>query len=212
MSFHVFLIYFSSFSSILPVIIGGMRYSYVIKNKPYKWLFLYSVFIFLLELVTVYVSHYKINTHFIINIWGIIELIILYNVYSFVLPQKKKRLYLIISIYVLVSIGVLLLKSTNIISDISNSLSAFLLTGLALYYFLHLLRTLESTNLLKFPFFWINSGILLNFSAIFLVYLFSHYILFNEHTAIRQLWDIVYGMLIVYRIFLAIGLWYSKPQ
>ncbi|MDR6811005.1 hypothetical protein J2Y60_001190 [Arcicella sp. BE140] len=66
-------------------------------------------------------------------------------------------------------------------------------------------------KLYTLPLFWISVGCLLYFSGTLFIFLYGDIILWQKQPILYyQLWSIYYVLLFVFRILLAVGLWFSK--
>jgi hypothetical protein len=80
---------------------------------------------------------------------------------------------------------------------------------LSLLFFHNLFKSLRVPNLLEYPFYWINSAILLHFGVTFFTYIFYELFYFNIELSM-YLWLIVIISNIVYNILFTRGLWLIK--
>lgn len=103
------------------------------------------------------------------------------------------------------------IEKINIIDTLSSSVGIIILILFVLINFYVILYTDQTNNLLAYPIFWIASGVLIYFSGFFFVNLFSDLYLFHKIN-LSNFWyySVYYILLIIFRIFLAIGLWFSK--
>ena len=155
------------------------------------------------------------QNHWVNNILSIFE----YSCFSYYLYYitnsiKLKQLIKIIGIvgfFLIIFITLNRIEKINIIDTLSSSIGIIILILFVLINFYEILNTDEHKDLLTYPVFWVSSGILIYFSGFFFVNLFSDILLFHKIN-LGDFWyhSIYYILLIIFRIFLAIGLWFSK--
>ena len=155
------------------------------------------------------------QNHWVLNIFNVFELICLS--YYFLITIKNVRLKQLIrviallSLFLVVSITLVNFKDINRYDNLTHSVVYITLIFFALLNFYEILYSEETLILYNYTYFWIASGILIYFSGVFFINLFGDIILFSNQ--LKDYWIIYYVLLIIFRIFLAIGLWFSKtPQ
>lgn len=155
------------------------------------------------------------QNHWVLNILNVFELICLS--YYFLITIKNVRLKQLIkvtallSLFLVVGISLVNFKDINRYDNLTHSIVYITLIFFALLNFYEILYSEEPLILYNYTYFWITSGILIYFSGTFFINLFGDIILFSNQ--LKDYWIIYYILLIIFRIFLAIGLWFSKtPQ
>ena len=155
------------------------------------------------------------QNHWTINLFNIFELLILgYYFFHVIINKQFKNIikYLtVISVIAILFLTIINFDDVNKYDTITHSVTYLTLMLFVLINFYEILYFNDSLNLGQYPYFWIASGILIYFAGSFFVNLFGNTILFNS--SFKDYWLIYYILLIIFRIFLAIGLWFSKtPQ
>ena len=156
------------------------------------------------------------QNHWVLNILNVFELICLS--YYFLITIKSDRLKQLIkvialsSLFLIICITLVNFKDINRYDNLTHSIVYITLIFFALLNFHEILYSEETFILYNYTYFWIASGILIYFSGVFFINLFGDIILFSNQ--LKDYWLIYYILLIIFRIFLAIGLWFSKtpPQ
>jgi hypothetical protein len=207
------LIYLTSLILILPIFIGFINIK-EIKNTPFSIIFTYCVFYLILESISWFYALNKLQNHFIDNISIYVEIIMIGLFYFKVIsnPIQKK---IILSI---TTISVILILWSNLgtgrdfnrIDSFASSIGNIGLIAIALIFFFQLFNNLEVKNLFIYPHFWISIAVLIYFSGVFFVNVFAEYITFNKDESIIQYWIIKQYLTFFHRIFLALGLWFSR--
>lgn len=100
-------------------------------------------------------------------------------------------------------------EKINIIDTLSSSIGMIIIICFVLLHFYEILYTDKTENLLTYTIFWISSGILIYFTGYFFVNLFSDLLLFDKINVPIWYYSIYYILLIFFRIFLTMGLWFS---
>lgn len=213
MKIHLTLVYISSSVVFLPLIIILLRKKYL--TKELKIFFLYLIASIIFEVFCILWGRilHRPN-HFILNTFALAECIILSFTFREVfISENVKRIALVLtSIYALVSIYLFLMPNGFFkFNSIVNTISCLLIIIWVFVYFYQLLQTLQVIKLYTIPLFWISVGCLLYFSGTLFIFLYSDIILWQKQPVLYyQLWTIYYILLFVFRILLAVGLWFSK--
>lgn len=225
MSLNLFLIYLSSYSLIPALVIGVVMCKTHIFSEPLRIVLYCVYFMALMEVLEWGIIYfYRINhvpmedrnSHFLTNIHIFLEFYIL--AYAYYSLAKVKIQKTIITLFMLAEACLLLTydfsswKNFNHFNSITNSVASLLMIAILFMYFYNLLQTLETKNILKDPWFWISTGAWFYYSGVLFAFIFSENILFNKSESYTILWNIYYIFIVVFRIFLAIGLWLSKTQ
>lgn len=176
-------------------------------------LVLYVFFILLLELISGYYSAHSINNHFLYLLFYFLESICLYIYFRNSIQNKSiNKINLFILLIVLVAILYNTLNSSNQINDYSISIQSLGFIGISIISFYYILAKSNIKVLTNSAFFWINTGSIIYFSGMLFVFLFITKIL-SENEKELDKYFIIYGVLIiVFRIFLAIGIYKSKYE
>ncbi len=203
--------YTASSMLIFPLLIGSINIEDVYKSSL-KIVFNYClIFIFLEVLGWYFVLNHKRN-HFISNSIAFLDVLVFgYYYYSIIKSNIQKKIITGLLIFALLlmiwaSIG----KDYNVINSFSQSIANIYLIFLSLLFFYQLLNSLEITNLFTYPHFWVGTAILIYFSGIFFIYIFSEFIVNNKSKNITQYWQIKDYLLLLFRILIGVGLYYSK--
>lgn len=93
----------------------------------------------------------------------------------------------------------------------ARAIQSIILLGVILFYFTHLLRSMEVKELEKEPLFWISAGMTIYFSGSFLIFLFSNYLL-QTNEVLYSIYGIHSILNVVANVFIAIALWVVPPR
>jgi hypothetical protein len=206
------IIIISSLAVLMPFSLALRQFN--VLSEPLRIIFYYILIALMFEILGWITVLLHQQNHWVTNIFNILEFIFIS--FYFLKIFKIKKIYKVLNFLILlVAISIILLtlidyRNINHYNSIAFVISCFALMMLVLYHFYILLYSLEVPRLTTNPYFWISSGVLLYFSGSFFINLFSEFILFNEVHSINQLWHIQHIILFIFRIFLAIGLWFSK--
>jgi hypothetical protein len=210
----VVLLIVASLFIFLPLSIGIYRYKYL--QIDGKILFVYLILSLLIdEIYDWYTSIQSIQNHYIINTFIPIEFLLLSSIFwlSFKTDNYKKILIFTVTGVMIFTIGYHLsnLEKFNRFSSFTNAIMYLSLMFIVIMYFYELLKELHVVKLSLHPMFWISVGVILYVSINFFLFIFGEFVMFNSSKEISKLWAIINcTSTIIFRIFLTIGLWFSK--
>ena len=209
--------YMASLILIVPIFTGAINVK-TIKTSPLFIIFLYCIIYGVFEIVAWYYALNGLQNHFLSNIVTYLD-VLSFGTYYYLIISKPLNNRFILGI-ILIALTVILWshfatnRDYNRIDSFALSIQNIALIMMVLIFFYQLLHGLETKNLLEYSHFWIGIAVLVYFSIIFFLNIFAEYITFNKDTAFAQsYWQIKEYLTFFQRIFLAIGLWFSKtPQ
>jgi hypothetical protein len=213
-----FLLIITSLSIIFPFGMAIWRYKYLPTSGKVLYAYLW-VSIIIFEIAAWYTSLNGIQNHFLFNIFSPIEFLLLSCIYwlEFKTLRFRRILVVIVSLIFSFQVGsnIIFWESFNRFNSVANALPNLGLMFFVILYFYELLKEQEVISLSSFPMFWISSGIIFYVSINFFLFIFGEFVTFNSSAEIYNLDAIIPAISnITYRIFLTIGLWFSKtpPQ
>ncbi|WP_111627140.1 hypothetical protein [Larkinella arboricola] len=195
--------------SIFPLIVGVVRYRSL--RKGVKFLILFFFIIIVRDFTSNLYAVRKVNNLFLYNLSAFFEVISVCLLFRFEITKKSTKKF--------VDYGALITVLLCVFFWRSNELSAGILTSSRLYellvvlfYFRQLIEDMNVKDILKHSLFWISSGLILQFTGTFFVYLFANYALsINTESGLFNLyWNMNQIMYITFALFSSIGLWVSK--
>ena len=207
----------ASLTIILPILVGSITVKYWIKT-PMQIVFLYCVIYSIFETVAWYYVLNHWQNHFLANSVIYLDLIFwgyyFYHIIKNSIARKVVIGVIIISICTVLWSHFATGRDYNRIDSFANSFSNLTIIGVVLLFFYQLLNNLDIKNIFKYSHFWICVGVLIYFSGVFFVHIFSEYLTFSKDETLINFWLTKDYLLIFQRILLAIGLWFSKtpPQ
>ena len=210
------LVIFSSLIILLPIMSAMIYRKELSKSLRIISYYVFGSFFFeILCWAIILLPFSNHQNHWAINILNVFEFVCLsYYFFSTAKSIKIKQFVKVISILSLLLIStltILNIENFNRYDNLTHSIVYITLMLFVLLNFYEILYSEETLILSNYPYFWIASGVLIYFSGAFFVNLFGDVILFNVR--LNDFWIIYYVLLIIFRIFLAIGLWFSKtPQ
>ena len=210
--------YAASLILIAPIFTGTINIK-AIKSSPLFIVFIYCIIYGVFELIAWYYALNGLQNHFLANTVTYLD-VLSFGIYYYLIISKPLSNKFILGI-----IGIALIvifwshfatsRDYNRIDSFALSIQNIAIIAMVLLFFYQLLHGLETKNLLEYSHFWIGIAVLVYFSTIFFLNIFAEYIAFNKNTAFAQsYWQIKEYLTFFQRIFLAIGLWFSKtpPQ
>jgi hypothetical protein len=212
-----FLLIITSLSIIFPFGMAIWRYKYLPTSGKVLYAYLW-VSIIIFEIAAWYTSLNGIQNHFLFNIFSPIEFLLLSCIYwlEFKTLRFRRILVVIVSLIFSFQVGsnIIFWESFNRFNSVANALPNLGLMLFVILYFYELLMEQKIIKLSTFPMFWISSGVIFYVSINFFLFIFGEFVMFNSSEEIYNLDAIIQAISnITYRIFLTIGLWFSKtPQ
>ena len=206
----------ASLMLIAPVILGTVNIREV-KKTPLMVIYLYLIVYVIVEIVAWYYALNGLQNHFITNLASYLDVLFLGWYYYLILELTifKKIVLCLVGLALIIIFWSHLAtgRDFNRIDSFALSIENICIISMALLFFYQLLNTLEVQNLFTYSHFWIGIAILIYFSIVFFVEIYAEYVTFNKDESIIQYWQIKQYLTFIQRIFLAIGLWFSKtPQ
>lgn len=203
----------ASTSILAPIIIG----IFTLNKQQYTNLRLILIYCLIYIVFEIFGWYYALNhlqNHFLFNILSYIDIIFWgFFYYSILDKTVTKR----VTIFLVTVTLILTLwshfgtgRDFNRMDSFALSVGSISLIAMSLLFFYQLLNSLEIRNIFIYPFFWINVAVLIYFSGSFFSFIFAEYIAFSHDKSITQYMGISAILLFFHRIFLAIGLWFSK--
>ncbi len=208
------LVYVSSVSVLLPLVLALIRIRYL--DRVLKILLVYlfaSLTIEVFATFWAFVLH-KPN-HFMINTFTVVECILISFMYHqvFTISFLKRIVPTVTATFTVFSITLFILKSFFVFNSTISTLACLLISTWVFVYFYQILQQLQYQTLFQVPMFWISIGCSFYFSGNLFLFLYGEIIL-NEKSKMlyANLWIIYYILLFIFRILLAVGLWFSKTH
>lgn len=203
-SFYYIILMISSAFSLLPLIIF-----YISKKENYFTpIHLIIIAAFIFEILSLILSIFKKNLTYISQIYTIIEfsLVCHYYISYFKKNIRARLLYLMIPIYVLLSIYEFIYKNNgNTFENVSLIIESIFFIVVGLLSFVYLVKYRINELITDIPFFWVNSGILVYFSGNILLFLFYKTIepkdFFMLYVYLHSSLNILYNILLCVSIY-----------
>jgi hypothetical protein len=157
-------------------------------------------------------AFYSFNNHIIINIYTLVSTIVylyLYTQMSSSLIYKRIVWAVNISCVGLSTIVLFFYNGWYSHAPIIDVFTGIIPLILSLLFFYDLFKSLRVPNLLAYPFYWINSAIMVHFGVTF--YSFVFFGVFSDNIELfSYIWLFVLMSNIIYNILFARGLWLMK--
>ena len=207
-----FLYSISFLSIFLSFIIGLLRIKYF-KKTDYLFFFLILIGIVTELASTIYSWYFKLPNSFILNVYKIIETLMVFYFYCILFNISKKKIFISVSLF-----GIFCLIDFNYSYGNRNygnhmiveSLMAIVFSLLA---FQFPLRKYHVTNIYQSNMFWYNSALFIYFTSCFFLSLFMNYMLENDMKLFFYAWGICHSLAnMILNMLIAIGFWKSKHQ
>lgn len=151
----------------------------------------------------------QLNNMFVSHIFTTIECFLLLGYYSYQFEEKgRKGVRMLALLFVGFAISDFILSYNNwSMNAFSKGIECAVLILVSLLTWMKTMMDMSESNLLSKPFFWINSAVLVYFSASSLLFIFSESILNSERKIGLWLWAIHLFFMTIYYSLISIGLW-----
>lgn len=201
----------SHLSSSLPIIIGIFRYSYLANNLKVIWLFFIVSFVKdTYSLLLVFAAQ---NNTYIQNIEPVYQTILVGAVFYYSFESFYNR-RLIAAFTVICTLITLFYYKDNEVSSVSLSSFRLFAIILSLAYFSKVVMDMRVKSMMRHSMFWFTSGLLIYATGTFFIMLLSEYWYQDVNKVPTEVFDKYWNpsqqLLILFAIFSAIGLWFSK--
>jgi len=199
------LTYLSIFSACIPIIVGMLLFTKKVKKSIFIIIFLVSIS-FLSDLVSLYFAFNSQRNYWVINIYRVIEILLIG--YFFYLNLGVKKIVLFITIlFLLVFLYLLIFVNFNSFYGSTFAIHAIINIALCLMIFYEFYKNEQEIFIDKTPLFWLNIGFLAYFAGALFSFLLSNYLLTRYPEFSKEAWKFHNIANILKNILFAIGLW-----
>jgi hypothetical protein len=203
----------SYFSIVVPVCFLFRR-KHVLKFRQYQLLGILFLVSAAADVAGYILIRNQISNHAVNNLYFLVSFILLSLMYMHLLSGIKHAIYSLIAASLC-----LFVWDTFCIQSIAG-VQSYLLTfcgvlsiGYSFIYYDHLLDTIPATDIMRFPFFWINTAVAYYFGLNLFLFIFSTYIFENlKDEEILAVWSFHNLNNIVKNILFAVGLSRVKDE
>ncbi|MEM6767609.1 MAG: hypothetical protein AAF655_21910 [Bacteroidota bacterium] len=214
MTLYELIIFVSSFSTIIPIVVGLINRKQLDKER--WWLMGLLFFALIIQSYSYGLFLQKSNNLFLLHFYIPVEFIILLLIYSIWFDSKRTKTSFLIFGGLFLSLSVinsLFFQPLEGFNSYAATSAYIIFILLSIAYFIKLLRDLNveteavGISLEKNPRFWINTGILIYFSSSLLIYAVSNTLLKENPEMTQVFWGVHSLFNILHYILYAIGLW-----
>jgi hypothetical protein len=206
--FLYYLAFSSAILSIVPLVVSfSKRNSFSSDLKPFFYLVCLTFFAEGLNIAT---SLTGINNQLLLNVFTVLEFTLLTLFYKHFFSSffRSTMFYFLIGGFlVLATVETFIINDIYTMGNISTSVEALLCIFYSVVSFFLIMKNLVYDNLLKIPFFWINTAVLIYFAGNLFLFLFSTYLQKNNIRDYGTLYIIHSILNITYYILISIGFW-----
>lgn len=218
---YLFYVQYDKLSS-FAVIITLLPLTLIVCKKAYidpsiRLLLFYLICKLIIDLWMFHCAANRMNNMLLVNITVIFRYVFLSGMfyYKFERQSIKKFIVPVIVVFTFFTIGDIWYCNPDIynlhdhrVVLYSMTVESLLMIFWTLLYFYELIRSLKIPSLLTFPFFWVCSGILLNYSSLIFIAPALHYALkWDQWLDVGFLDQIPYIFEIVIAILFSVGIW-----
>ncbi|GAB3643990.1 hypothetical protein GCM10027423_46270 [Spirosoma arcticum] len=203
--------FISYLGSSLPIIIGIIRYKYLRSNLKVVWLFF--VVSFIKDTYSLTLIFAAQNNIYIQNVEPIYQTVLVGAVFYCSFESFYNR-RLIAAFTVVCTLITLFYYKSSEVSSVSLSSFRLFAIILSLAYFSKVVMDMRVKSMMKHSMFWFTSGLLIYATGTFFIVLLSEYWYQDVNKVPIEVFDKYWNssqlLLILFTIFSAIGLWFSK--
>ena len=199
------------FSALIPMITLLLVYKKA--HHKYWWALFCIAFIWVTaELLNWTLSKLHMNNIIIFHLFEILSILAYAYLFCQLIKNKFFRRLLIASV-ILIDLSIVYYLTINqmwfdVVMPITM-ICALVPLVLSIVYFFHLMFNSDKIKLLRYPFYWINSAILISFGMAFFTYIFIEKIIVNPELTM-YLWPIISISNFIYNILFSKGVWLMK--
>lgn len=212
-NFYPILSYISSAFAIIPFVIAISRKKYLLKE--FQILGLLIALSIITDLTSnVFSFRLKLNNILILNIYIILETLLISIFYFFVISNKTWKTLILIFIILFSTYSIIQFDSKNniMLDNIALSAESISITIFSISTFHYILKYQIYSNILSSSVFWVNSGFLLFFSGNLILHLFSQFLQEFAQKAFYELWGFHSILNIILYWLISIGFWKTKTS
>lgn len=177
----------------------------------YRILFYYSLIILFFDLLSSFFAAFSKNNHIIILTFFIFEAIFLVKFYLEIINHKKiHKIFQILAAVTILAVLINIFDGTQLVNDYSISIQSICFITISMISYYWILSSSLTLILSKSVLFWVTTGVFIYFSGIFFVYMFISTLLSDQSKNMSDLFIIANILIVIYRIFLAIGISQTK--
>lgn len=212
---HFFALYPIDFiahiGSILPIIIGVLRYKYLTGNIKAIWFFF--IVSFIKDSYSLLLIFTAPNNLYIQNIEPIYQTIIIGSIFYYSFDTSFTRRIITVST-VFCTLTTVLYYKDNEASSVSLSTFRLFAIVLALAYFGKVMMDMRVKNIMKHSLFWFTSGLLIYTAGTFFIMLLSEYWYQGINKVpidvFDKYWNSSQLLLVLFTLLSTVGIWFSK--
>lgn len=196
-------------SCFLPIIFCFLYFKSCWGN--YRLLFYYALTILFFDLLSSYFAAYSKNNHIINLTFLICETFFLIKFFHDSINKNWfKYFFIVVGLFTSLVVLLNIFDGTHLVNNYSISIQSICFISISLISYYWILSNSVNIRLGKSVLFWITSGTFIYFSGVFFVYMFISVLLNNQNKSIGDLFIIANIFIVIYRIFLAIGISQTK--
>lgn len=197
------LFIFSNILGYFPLIINILRKN---KNKSSKGISMYLYFIALASLYELFFSYYlKINVEIWFKVYSLLEFILILQIFKSQKNGPNKFVYIFFTFLyfsILTYVTLLIPEKHFLFHDaLLNFVTFLFIISFSIVWFKNYIKSNESLLFLNIPFFYFLSGLMIYYSGIIFLSIFSLAII-NSEMSINEFWITNIIFLIIHRIIL----------
>lgn len=211
---------FAVFFIAVPLGLSLLRYTYL--DKAFKLLFVFLCLDLGVGLWMVHLAAHRTNNVFLVNLFVPFRYILNSGMFYFTVRSEKVKRFIFPTLILFGPFALLDIYASNVnLTDMHNHLvgkysqvvESVLIILWVLLYFYEIIKTLDITNLVSYPFFWVCAGLLTFYSGNIFYFPFWHYMYkWQNDLQLGFIEEIPYVVEIISLFMFSIGIWLTRSH
>lgn len=197
---------------LVALIIGAIKFG--MASKAERYLIVLMALSFVAQLLATIFWWLQMNNMLISHILTPIEFFLIAWYLSFFVSISWRFVLRILALVFVIFAGVdyLYHESITTINAPVKGAECLLLIGISLLVWVKIMRELAVKNIFSLTLFWVNSAVLIYFSANCMLFIYSEFVLLSKPEVGLVLWAMHLVFMTIYYLLISIGLWKIRQK
>lgn len=211
---------FAVFFIVVPLILSIYRYAYL--SKAFRLLFIFLCLDLIVGLWMLHLAANRTNNIFILNIFVPFRYILYSGMFYYNFKSEKFKRFIFPTFLVFIPFAFLDVYTSNtdftdmhnhLVGKYSQVVESVLIIVWVLLYFYELIKFLDITNIISYPFFWVCAGLLIFYSGNIFYFPFWHYMnKWENDLQLGFMEEIPYAVEIISLCMFSLGIWLTRSH
>ncbi len=204
------------FFILVPLFVAGFRYSHL--NTAFRFLFVYLLLDLIVGLWMMYLAAHRANNILLLNLFVPLRYAFFSGMFYYYFRSALVKRIIFYSIIAFGPFALLDIYASNrdltdlhnhLVGKYSQVVESVLIIFWVLLYFYEIIKTLQVSNILGYPFFWICAGLLIFYSGNIFYFPFWYYTnTWENKLQVGLIDDIPFIVELISLFLFSIGLWH----